>query len=142
SAGYAISAALGSYLGHELVPATTHEGAVGGQLLGAVGSAVGISVALSGALDVVLGFIIPGLGALLGTVLGTAIGNAIGSAPSPSAVDLLDQAGDHYGYRHYQSADGGGYDGPDQMAAATAAIVNNYFTAVHGATIDHARPTT
>ena len=32
NAAYGISALLGSYLGHELVPAQTHEGAVGGQL--------------------------------------------------------------------------------------------------------------
>ena len=46
---------LGSYLGHELVPAQTHEGAIGGQLFGAIGS-----------------FILPGgLGSLIGTILGT-----------------------------------------------------------------------
>jgi hypothetical protein len=60
SAAYGISSALGSYLGHELVPAQTHEGAVGGQLLGALGSAIGISAALSGALGAVLGFVVPG----------------------------------------------------------------------------------
>jgi hypothetical protein len=41
-AGYNVSAAFGSYLAHEFAPAESHTGAVGGQLLGAVGSAIGI----------------------------------------------------------------------------------------------------
>ena len=37
-----IASLLGSYLAHELVPAQTRAGAVGGQLLGAIGSVAGI----------------------------------------------------------------------------------------------------
>ena len=112
---------LGSYLGHELVPAQTREGAIGGQLFGAIGS-----------------FILPGgLGSLIGTILGTWIGNQFGNSTSPSAVDLLDQAGYFYGSSHYQSADGGGYDASGQMAAAAGSIINAYLAAVNGAALDH-----
>ncbi len=127
---------LGAYLGRELVEAKTHEGAVGGQLMGAVGSAIGTLIGGIG------NFILPGIGALIGTILGTWIGNHFGTQPSPSAVDLIDQAGDRYGFGHYQSADGGGYDAPDQMAAAAVAIVNTYLTAVNGAAFDHYRQAT
>ncbi len=114
---------LGSYLGHELVPAQTREGAIGGQLFGAIG-----------------GFILPGgLGSLIGTILGTWLGNQFGTTASPSAVDLLDQAGDHYGFGHYQSADQGSYEGPDKMAPAAAAIINAYLGAVDGAALDHSK---
>jgi hypothetical protein len=134
-----IAAMLGSYLGHELVPAQTHEGAVGGQLLGAVGSAIGI--ALGTGLGAVLNFIIPGVGSLIGTIVGTLIGDAIGSHPHPAAIDLIDQAGYYYGNSHYQVAEGGSYDAPDKMAAATVDIINAYLTAVKGAALDHTKQT-
>jgi hypothetical protein len=114
---------LGSYLGHELVPAQTREGAIGGQLFGAIGS-----------------FILPGgLGSLIGTILGTWIFNHLGTQPSPSATDLLDQAGDHYDSHHYQSADQGSYEVPDKMAPAAASIINAYLGAVEGAALDHSK---
>jgi hypothetical protein len=131
-----LAATLGAYLGHELVPAQTHEGAIGGQLLGAIGSALGTVIGGLG------NFILPGVGSLIGTVLGTWIGNHFGTQASPSAVDLLDQAGYLYSFRHYQSADGGSYDAPDQMAAAAASIVNSYLTAVKGAALDHYKQAT
>jgi hypothetical protein len=143
SAGYGISGAFGGYLGRELVPAQTHEGAVGGQLLGAVGSAIGITAALSGALDVVLNFIVPGIGSLIGTIVGTLIGDAVGSQPHPAATDFLAQAGNHYGFGHYQvsASDGGDYGIADPMASATASIVNAYFGAVKGVVLDHSMMT-
>jgi Ca2+-binding RTX toxin-like protein len=147
SAGYSISGAIGGYLGRELVPAQTHEGAVGGQLLGAVGSAVGISVALSNvigtALGSVLNFIVPGIGSLIGTIVGTLIGDAIGSHPHPAAVDVIDQAGYLYGYSHssVSASDGGDYGAPDKMAVATDAIINAYLSAVKGAALDHSKQT-
>jgi hypothetical protein len=145
SAAYSISSLLGSYLGHELVPAQTHEGAVGGQLLGAVGSAVGISIALSNVLGNILGgvlnFIVPGIGSLVGTVLGTLIGDHFGHIPHPAAIDLVDQAGYLYGSSHYQVSEGGSYNSPDQMAAAADAIINAYLTAVKGAALDHSKQT-
>jgi hypothetical protein len=145
SAAYSISSLLGSYLGHELVPAQTHEGAVGGQLLGAVGSAVGISIALSNVLGNILGgvlnFIVPGIGSLVGTVLGTIIGDHFGNTPHPAAIDLVDQAGYLYGSSHYQVSEGGSYNSPDQMAAATDAIINAYLTAVKGVALDHSKQT-
>jgi hypothetical protein len=126
-----------------LAPAETHQGAVGGQLLGAVGSAIGISAALSGALGAVLGFIAPGIGSLLGTVLGTLIGDSLGSHPHPAAVDTIDPAGDRYGYTHSQvsASDGGDYSIPDPMAAAAVSIINTYLGAVKGITLDHAKQT-
>jgi hypothetical protein len=145
SAGYSISGAIGGYLGRELVPAQTHEGAVGGQLLGAVGSAVGISIALSNvigtALGSVLNFIVPGIGSLIGTIVGTLIGDAVGSHPHPAAVDLIDQAGYLYGYNHSQvsASDGGDYSIPDPMAVAADAIINAYLAAAKGAALDHSK---
>jgi hypothetical protein len=117
---------LGSYLGHELVPAQTREGEIGGQLFGAIGS-----------------FILPGgLGSLIGTILGTWIGNHFGTQPSPAAVDLLDQAGYFYGHSEYQSSDGGGYEISDRMAQAADDIVNAYLHAVDGAALDHSKQVT
>ena len=141
NAAYSISGLLGTYLGHELAPAETYAGAVGGQLLGAVGSAIGISAALSGALGAVLGFIAPGIGSLIGTVLGTLIGDLLGSHPHPAAVDLIDQAGTLYGYTHSQvsASDGGDWSIPDQMAPAAVAIINTYLGAVKGAALDHSK---
>ena len=114
---------LGGYLGHELVPAQTREGAIGGQLFGAIG-----------------GFILPGgLGSLIGTIIGTLIFNHFGTQPSPGAVDLLDQAGYLYGHSQYQSSDGGGYEVSDTMAQAADDIVNAYLHAVDGAALDHSK---
>ena len=143
NAAYGVSALVGSYLGHELVPAQTHEGAVGGQLLGALGSAIGISAAIGNGLGTVLNFIVPGVGSLIGTILGTLIGDAIGSHPHPAAVDLIDQAGYLYGYSHSQvsASDGGDYGAPDKMAVATDAIINGYLSAVKGAALDHTKQT-
>jgi Ca2+-binding RTX toxin-like protein len=138
------SALFGSFLAHEFVPAQTHEGAVAGQLFGAIGSAAGISAALSGALGTVLGFIVPGLGSLLGTILGTLIGDAFGNVPHPAATDLLDQAGTLYAATHYQvsASDGGDYSTPDQMVVPALAIINAYLGAVKGAALDHSKQVT
>jgi hypothetical protein len=143
SAGYGVSALLGGYLGRELVPATTHEGAVGGQLLGAVGSAIALSASIAYGLGTVLNFIMPGIGSLIGTVIGTLIGNAAGSHPHPAAVDLLDQAGNVYGYVHSQvsASDGGDYSIPDPMAKAAVDIINAYLRAANGIVLDHSKQT-
>jgi hypothetical protein len=117
---------LGSYLGHELVPAQTREGAIAGQLFGAIGS-----------------FILPGgLGSLIGTILGTWIGNHFGTQPSPGAVDLLDQAGYLYDHSQYQSSDGGGYEIANRIAQAADDIINAYLHAVDGAALDHSKQAT
>jgi hypothetical protein len=144
NAAYGVSALFGSFLAHEFVPAQTHEGAAGGQLLGAVGSAIGISAALSGALGTVLGFIVPGLGSLIGTILGTLIGDAVGNVPHPAAVDLIDQHGYLYAATHYQvsASDGGDYSTPDQLAVPALAIINAYLGAVKGAALDHSKQVT
>jgi hypothetical protein len=144
NAAYGVSALFGSFLAHEFVPAQTHEGAVAGQLFGAIGSAAGISAALSGALGSVLGFIVPGLGSLIGTILGTLIGDAFGNVPHPAAVDLLDQQGTLYAATHYQvsASDGGDYSTPDQMVVPALAIINAYLGAVKGAAFDHSKQVT
>gem|GEM_PF-2249576 len=140
-AGYNVASIVGAYLGRELVPAQTHEGAVGGQLLGAVGSAIGISIVLANALGTVLNFVVPGVGSLIGTVVGTLIGDAFGSHPHPAAVDLIAPAGYLYGYDHSQlsASDGGDYRIPDQMKDPTLAIINAYLTAVKGAALDQSK---
>jgi hypothetical protein len=127
SAGLHIENLLGSYLGQLLVPAKSHEGAIGGQLLGAIGS-----------------LIVPGLGTLLGTILGTVIGDLFGNTPHPAAVDLLTQAGGLYGFTHYQTSasDGGAFSVPDQMADPALAIINAYLGAVKGAALDHSKQVT
>jgi hypothetical protein len=118
-----IDGLLGGYLAHEFVPAKTHEGAVGGELLGAIGN-----------------LILPGgLGSFVGTVLGTLIGNQFGTIPSPGAVDLLDQTGYYYGFREYQTSDHGSYTAPDAMAPAADAIINAYLHAVNGVALDHSK---
>jgi hypothetical protein len=127
SAGINVGNLLGSFLGELLVPAKSHAGAIGGQLLGAIGS-----------------LIIPGLGTLLGTILGTVIGDLFGNTPHPAAVDLLTQAGYLYGVTHYQTSasDGGSYGVPDQMADPALAIINGYLGAVKGAALDHSKQVT
>jgi hypothetical protein len=127
AAGINVGNLLGSFLGELLVPAKSHEGAIGGQLLGAIGS-----------------LIVPGLGTLLGTILGTVIGDAFGNTPHPAAVDLLTQAGGLYGVTHYQTSasDGGAFSVPDQMADPALAIINGYLGAVNGAALDHGKQVT
>jgi hypothetical protein len=144
NAAYGVSSLFGTLLGQELVPAQTHEGAVGGQLLGAVGSAIGITAALSNLLGSVLDFFLPGVGSLIGTILGTLIGDAFGSVPHPAAVDLLDQAGTLYAATHYQTSasDGGDYSTPDQLVVPALAIINAYLGAVKGAALDHHKQVT
>jgi hypothetical protein len=117
---------LGSYLGHELVPAQTREGAIGGQVFGAIG-----------------GFILGPVGSLIGTIIGTLIFNNFGTQPSPGAVDLLEQAGYLYGHREYQlSPDGGDYAISNKMASAADDIVNAYLHAVNGAALDYSKQVT
>jgi hypothetical protein len=118
---------IGTFLGQLLVPAKSHAGAIGGQLLGAIGS-----------------FLLPGVGSLIGTILGTVIGDLFGNTPHPAATDLLDQADDHYAATHYQtsSSDGGAFRVPDQMADPALAIINGYLKAVNGAVLDHSKQVT
>ena len=117
----------GTFLGELLVPAKSHAGAVGGQLLGAIGS-----------------FLLPGIGSLLGDILGTVIGDLFGNTPHPAATDLLTQAGDHYGFTHYQVSvsDGGAFSVPDRMADPALGIINDYLGAVKGAAFDHFKQVT
>jgi hypothetical protein len=117
----------GTFLGQLLVPAKSHAGAIGGQLLGAIGS-----------------LIVPGLGTLIGDILGTVIGDLFGNTPHPAATDLIDQAFDHYAATHYQTSasDSGSYSVPDQMADPALAIINGYLSTVKGAALDHSKQVT
>jgi RTX calcium-binding nonapeptide repeat (4 copies) len=141
NAAYGVSALFGSFLGNELVPAQTHTGAVGGQLLGAVGSAVGITAAVANLLGSALNFLLPGVGSLIGTIIGTLIGDAFDHTPHPAAVDRIDQRGYLYDYNHYQvsASDGGDYSIADPMGRAAISIINAYLTSVKGAALDHSK---
>jgi Ca2+-binding RTX toxin-like protein len=123
--GLHIENLFGTFLGQLLVPAKSHAGAIGGQLLGAIGS-----------------LIVPGLGSFIGSILGTVIGDLFGSTPHPAATDLLDQAGYLYAATHYQTSEGGSYSVPDQMADPALAIINGYLNAVKGAALDHSKQVT
>jgi Ca2+-binding RTX toxin-like protein len=94
---------LGSYLAHEIVAPENTGGAIGGSLLGFVGTAIGAAIGGTGAFigsvgsgiltsiglsslvnfaaGSILGIILPGIGALLGTLLGTLLGNLFGGNP-------------------------------------------------------------
>jgi uncharacterized membrane protein YeaQ/YmgE (transglycosylase-associated protein family) len=116
---------VGTFLGGLLVPAKSHAGAVGGQLLGAIGS-----------------FLLPGIGSLLGTMLGTVIFDAFSNTPHPAATDLIDQRGYFYSATNYQSAEGGDYGVANKMADPALAIINGYLNAVNGAALDHSKQVT
>jgi Cadherin domain/Haemolysin-type calcium binding protein related domain/RTX calcium-binding nonapeptide repeat (4 copies) len=138
SAAYGISSLMGSYLAHELVPAQTHEGAVAGQLLGAVGSAIGITAALSGVLGTVLNFIVPGLGSLIGTIVGTIVGDAIAGDPGyPKATHDVEILGSNYHFenRLVGTDDHGNAAISQQMGDQVTSIANSFLDAVHGAAI-------
>jgi hypothetical protein len=138
-AGYNVTNAVGAYLAHAFVPAQSHEGAVGGQLLGAVGSALGVSAALNAALTGVLGFLIPGLGSFFGTIVGTMLGDAIHGDPAyPKAthdIEIIGSDPTHFQNRLVGTDDHGNAAISQQMGDQVAAIANSYLDAVHGAAI-------
>ncbi len=137
-AGYNVSAAFGSYLAHEFAPAETHTGAVGGQLLGAVGSALGIGFVLGQTLGTVLDFIIPGLGSFFGTIIGTLLGDAFGGDPAnPKATHDVEILGSdlHFQNRLVGTDDHGNAAISQEMGDQVTAIANSYLDAVHGAAI-------
>jgi hypothetical protein len=65
SAEVSIAGALGSILAHQIVTAHSQAGAIGGQLIGAVGRIIGATIGQS--LGLALGVILPGVGSLIGT---------------------------------------------------------------------------
>src|ERR1700754_3597956 len=137
-AGYNISSAAGSFLAHAFVPAQSHEGAVGGQLLGAVGSALGLSAVLNATITGFMGFLIPGLGSFFGTIVGTMLGDAIAGDPVyPMAYhDVRILGADyHFTSRLVGTDNHGNAAVSEEMGDQVAAIANSYLDAVHGAGI-------
>jgi 20S proteasome alpha/beta subunit len=131
--------ALGSILGQQIVHAQNEDGAVGGQLLGAIGSAIGISLVGQG-LGFVLDTILPGIGSLIGTILGTLIGNLFGgSAQHPAATYTVDPGSYLYAanFSAVSASDGGDPSIPQAMAGGVANIVNAYLTAVGGVALGY-----
>jgi hypothetical protein len=139
-AGYNVTNAAGSYLAHQFVPVESREGAIGGQLFGAVGSALGVSAALNAALTGVLGFLIPGLGSFFGTIVGTMLGDALAGDPAyPKAFHDVEILGSdlHFQNRLFGTDDNGNAAISQQMGDQVTTIANSYLDAVHGAAIDH-----
>jgi hypothetical protein len=137
-AGYNISGAAGTFLAHAFVPVESQEGAVGGQLLGAVGSALGLSAVVNAALTGILSFIIPGLGSFFGTIIGTMLGDAIAGDPAyPKATHDVEILGSdtHFQNRLVGTDDHGNAAVSKQMGDQVTAIANSYLDAVHGAGI-------
>jgi hypothetical protein len=139
-AAASLGGTAGSIIGNQIVHAETQAGAIGGQLLGAVGSVLGASIALGQTLGLVLDFVIPGIGSLIGTVLGTLLGDAFGAGtPHPASTHILDWSGAHYTDRLYTAVEGGRTDTSKAMADAAAGVVNSYLDAVQGAALDHGK---
>jgi Ca2+-binding RTX toxin-like protein len=122
------------------VPAESHEGAVGGQLLGAVGSALGLSAVINASLTGILGFLIPGLGSFFGTIVGTMLGDAIAGDPAyPKATHDVEILGSdtHFQNRLVGTDDHGNAAISKEMGDQVTAIANSYLDAVHGAAIGY-----
>ena len=133
-AGYNISSAAGSFLAHQFVHPESHEGAVGGQLLGAVGSALGLSAVLNATITGFMGFLIPGLGSLFGTIIGTMLGDAIAGDPAyPKAYHDVRILGSdiHFTNRLVGTDDHGNAAVSQEMGDQVAKIANSYLDAVH-----------
>ena len=137
-AGYNISSAAGAFLANAFVPAQSHEGAVGGQLFGAVGSALGLSAVLNATITGFMGFLIPGLGSLFGTIVGTMLGDAIAGDPVyPMAYHDVRILGSDYHFtsRLVGTDNHGNAAVSEEMGDQVVAIANSYLDAVHGAGI-------
>jgi hypothetical protein len=137
-AGYNIAGAFGSFLANEFVPAESQYGAVGGQLLGAVGSALGLSAVLNATLSGIFSFIIPGLGSFFGTIVGTMLGDAIAGDPAnPKATHDVEILGSdtHFQNRLVGTDDHGNAAVSQEMGDQVVTIANSYLDAVHGAAI-------
>jgi hypothetical protein len=137
-AGYNVSSAVGSFLAHAMVPAESHEGAVGGQLFGAVGSALGLSAVINAAITGFASFLIPGLGSFFGTIIGTMLGDAIAGDPAyPKSVHDVEILGSDYHFQNrlFGTDDNGNADVSEQMGDQVTTIANSYLDAVHGAGI-------
>ncbi|WP_375415521.1 hypothetical protein [uncultured Bradyrhizobium sp.] len=139
-ASASLGGAVGSILGSQIVHAENQAGAIGGQLLGAVGSVLGASFAIGQSLGLVLDFVIPGVGSLIGTILGTLLGNAFGGGTlHPASTHIVDWTSYLYTDHLYAAVEGGQTETSKAMADATAGVVNAYLEAAHGAALDHGK---
>ena len=126
------------FLANAFVPAQSHEGAVGGQLFGAVGSALGLSAVLNATITGFMGFLIPWLGSLFGTIVGTMLGDAIAGDPGyPKAYHDVRILGSDYHFtnRLVGTDNHGNAAVSEEMGDQVAKIANSYLDAVHGAGI-------
>jgi hypothetical protein len=136
----AVGGTLGGILAQNLVHAESKQGAVGGQLLGAVGSALGMSFVALQAITGILGFVIPGVGSFFGTILGTMLGDAIAGDPgAPKAVHDVQILGSdtHFTNRLVGTDDHGNAEVSRKMSAEVVTIANNFLDAIHGAGISY-----
>jgi hypothetical protein len=136
----AVGGAVGGILAQNLVHAESKEGAVGGQLLGAVGSALGMSFVALQAITGILGFVIPGFGSFFGTILGTMLGDAIAGDPgAPKAFHDVQILGSdtHFTNRLVGTDDHGNAEISRKMSAEVVTIANNFLDAIHGAGISY-----
>ena len=134
----AVGGVVGGILAQNLVHAESKEGAVGGQLLGAVGSALGISFVALQAITGILGFVIPGVGSFFGTILGTMLGDAIAGDPgAPKAAHDVQILGSdtHFTSRLVGTDDQGNAEVSRKMSAEVVTIANNFLDSIHGAGI-------
>jgi Ca2+-binding RTX toxin-like protein len=136
--GNALSAAqinvggtLGSILSNLIHPAETQAGAIGGQLLGAIGS-LAAATAIGTAAGLFLNIIVPGIGSPIGTLLGTMIGDAFGSVPHPTSVDIVEPTSYFYSHHHWAEDDGGDAELSAKLSSAVTEIVNADLAALDG----------
>jgi hypothetical protein len=134
----AVGGTVGGILAQNLVHAESKQGAIGGQLLGAVGSALGMSFVALQAITGLLNFVIPGVGSFFGTILGTMLGDAIAGDPgAPKAVHDIQILGsdDHFTNRLVGTDDHGNAEVSRKMSAEVVTIANNFLGSIHGAGI-------
>jgi small nuclear ribonucleoprotein (snRNP)-like protein len=136
----AIGGVVGGILAQNLVHAESKQGAIGGQLLGAVGSALGMSFVALQAITGLLNFVIPGVGAFFGTIIGTMLGDAIAGDPgAPKAVHDVQILGSdtHFTNRLVGTDDHGNAEVSRKMSAEVVTIANNFLDSLHGAGISY-----
>jgi hypothetical protein len=134
----AVGGTVGGILAQNLVHAESKQGAVGGQLLGAVGSALGVSFVALQALTGLLNFVIPGVGSFFGTILGTMLGDAIAGDPgAPKAFHDVQILGSdtHFTNRLVGTDDHGNAAVSQKMSGEVVTIANNFLDSIHGAGI-------
>ena len=152
-----VSSFLGGYLAHEIVQPENAGGALGGALLGTLGSlsattvlgsvgaeivtALGLDTALGISSSVILGVILPGIGAFIGTLLGTLLGNLLGSlfggSQNVGNLDIDLQPGQQAFGAPGGLAAGDVGAAVQSIAQATQDVLNQYIAAIGGQVISN-----